>query len=108
MLSELIGSAKLYTSDYVLDEVVTFLNVRCGRDEALKAGRAIMSSELVELVFVSRPVVENTLERFARCAVPSVSFTDICSIAIMGDYQIPRSFTFDNHFASLGVDVLNT
>ena len=102
MFRPLSGAAHLATSDYVLDEVVTFLNARIGHDVAVRAAQALLHSDRVSMIVVTRDVIDRAQQRFAACAIPRISFTDITTSIIVDLHHIDRIFTFDGHFAELG------
>ena len=93
---------RMWTSNFVLDEVMTYLGRRAGGRFAAERGRNILSSEVLTML---RPDLEDEkaalvlLEKFSD---QGVGFTDAISFALMRRHRIRRAFTFDAHFARAG------
>jgi predicted nucleic acid-binding protein len=101
-----LPKAHLHTSDYVLDEVVTLLNARCGRTAAVDALDRIMGTRLVELIVIDRPTLERAAERYRSCSVREASFTDVTSCVLLDQLETREVFSFDGHFRKLGYHLL--
>ncbi len=102
LFNQLLAGGTLYTSDYVLDEVVTFCQARYGHKQACSAATAILKSDFIQLIPLDRKGVEKTYERFLKTSVPGVSFTDVSSVVLMDAFQMDAVFTFDSHFKKMG------
>ena len=100
-----IPLTRLYVSDYVFDEAVTFIECVL-RDHALAmdVGEALLSSPFTTMLRVEEEVFEQAWERFK--AGEGLSFTDCSSFALMDRYGINHAFTFDRHFTEAGFHVL--
>ncbi len=100
-----IPLTRLYVSDYVFDEAVTFIECVL-RDHALArdVGAALLSSPFTTMLRVEDDVFEEAWERFR--AGEGLSFTDCSSFALMDRYGINHAFTFDRHFSEAGFQVL--
>lgn len=103
-------SARLYTTDYVLDEVLTLVFRREVFAEAVS---------FMEGIFVAgqqgRLTIERiTSERFVAAwelrkrfqDKPKISFTDLTSMVIMGERFIKQIVTEDDHFLHVGMGFL--
>jgi len=97
----------LITSDFVLDEVATLLFVRERFDEAER-----FLEDLFEAVSRGQIVVEPiTPGRFSRAwdfrrryrDKPTISFTDLTSMAVMTELGLSRIVTEDRHFLQVGL-----
>lgn len=99
--------ARVYTSDFVLDEVTTLLF----RREAFPEARRFL-----EGVFLAADQGQLTVERItsARFAEawkmrlryhdkPLISFTDLTSMALMSELGITKILTDDDHFLHVGL-----
>jgi len=95
------------TSDYVLDETLTFLNAAAGSKVAsafLDAVLARVAAEDLQLLDVGSVRREQAIAVFRKLA-PSerrLSFTDATSFALMHELSISHAFTADAHFHRAG------
>lgn len=100
--------ARIITTDYVLNEMITLLFLRRPFHEALTFVNELLKTckeRYVELETVS-------WGRFLRAwdlrqkfrDKPRVSFTDLTSFAIMQELKISRVLTGDTHFEQVGMD----
>jgi predicted nucleic acid-binding protein len=101
--------ARLYTTDYVLDEVVTLLFRREPFAEAVGFMLGIFQASQEGRLIIERV----TSERFTAAwelrkrfqDKPKISFTDLTSIVIMRDRNIKKVLTDDDHFTHVGMDL---
>jgi len=99
----------LYTTDYVLDEVMTLIFRREGFTEAVSFMEGIFQASREGHLTIERV----TSERFAAAwelrkrfhDKPKISFTDLTSMVIMRDRNIKKVLTDDDHFTHLGIDL---
>ena len=100
-----IPLTRLYVSDYVFDEAVTFIECVL-RDHALAVdiGAALLSSPFTTMLRVEEEAFEEAWERFR--AGEGLSFTDCSSFALMERLGISHAFTFDRHFTEAGFHAL--
>jgi len=97
----------VFTSDYVLDEVITLLYRRTPHNQATKFLEGILAAAALGHLNIERV----TAERFTRAwslrkqldDKPDISFTDLASMVIMQDRHIGRVFTADVHFSQVGL-----
>jgi predicted nucleic acid-binding protein len=91
----------LYTSTYVLDELVTLILSHRDHDAATAALKRVRQSPMI----VVRPDEEDfgrTCDQFARYDDHEISFTDHMSAVLAADRDIEHVFTFDpDHFRTL-------
>jgi len=95
-----------YTSDYVLDEVVTLTRKRTGSfDAADTVARRILGEgsnpEAFELVDISPGLRAEALELFRRYDGQELSFTDATIIAVCETRGIGSVLSFDDDFDGL-------
>jgi predicted nucleic acid-binding protein len=98
----------LYTSDYVLDEVITLLFRREVFEEAVRFVEGIFKAAERSHLTIERV----TSERFAAAwklrqrfqDKPKISFTDLTSMIIMRERRIKRVLTEDEHFLQVGMN----
>lgn len=97
----------IYTSDYVLDELITLLFRRETYDEAVHFLEGIQSSAALGQLQVERVTSDRFFtawelrKRFQD--KPTISFTDLTSMAIMDERGILKVLTEDEHFIQVGM-----
>jgi uncharacterized protein len=101
-----LSSARLLTSNHVLDETFTLLARRAGYAFAADRADRIYASVSFEIVGTTREHEQSAITLFRRFADQEVSFTDCLSFAIMKDYDVRTAFSFDHHFRSAGFQVI--
>ena len=97
----------LYTSRYVLSELVTLLNRRAGHDDAVRVLGTIRGSESFTVLTLDGTLFDRTCERFARYDDQQISFVDHTSAVLADHHDVDHVFTFDSvDFATLGFTVV--
>ena len=99
--------ARLYTSDYVLDELITLLFRKEVFEEAVRLVEGLFHASEQRLLTIERI----TSGRFASTWTlrrklqdkPRISFTDLSSMAVMEELGIERVLTDDEHFEHVGM-----
>lgn len=98
--------AKLITSDYVLDEVITRLRYDVGHEAARRfielVGRATEAGSLT-VVYIDEALWSEAIQLFLQYADVRLSFTDCVSFALLQRMGITEVFGFDAHFGLMGV-----
>jgi predicted nucleic acid-binding protein len=94
---------RLVTSSFVLDEAVTFLNARGLHREAVRLGRDLLASRLLETVHVDEGLFLRGFELLGARPDQRYSLTDCTSFVLMRDRGIAAALTFDRrHFGAEG------
>lgn len=97
----------LYTSDYVLDELMTLLFKRESYSEAVSFMEGILAAQVqgaLQIEWVSPERFEKAWEMRKRLQdKPQISFTDLSSIVIMTELKINSVLTDDRHFLQVGL-----
>ena len=99
--------SRLFTSNFVLDELFTLLGRRVGYSFAADRAQGIYASKRLSIM---RPNLDEELEAlklFEKYADQKVSFTDCVSFALMSRARIPTVFGFDRHFRLAGFELLS-
>lgn len=97
----------LYTTDYVLDELITLLFRREPAAESVRFVEAILASAAGGQLRIER----TTPDRFAAAwelrkrfaDKPTVSFTDLVSMVVMRERGVRQVLTEDEHFSHVGM-----
>jgi uncharacterized protein len=100
----------IYTSDYVLDELISLLFRRESYPEALNFMNGILSAANLGIIRIERI----TPERFSSAwelrtkylDKPTISFTDFTSMNIMKELKITHVLSQDEHFIQVGMGFL--
>lgn len=86
-----------YISDYIFDEVVTFLKSRCVKAEKIEEfGDSLLNEGSIELLRVGPAAFLRSWELFKKSA--GLSFTDCTSIALSGEFGIRNIASYDSDF----------
>jgi predicted nucleic acid-binding protein len=97
----------LYTSDYVLDELMTLLFKRESYSEAVSFMEGILAAQVqgaLQIEWVSPERFEKAWEMRKRLQdKPQISFTDLSSMVIMTELKISSVLTDDRHFLQVGL-----
>ena len=97
----------IYTSDYVLDEVITLLFRRESYEEAFRFVEGVLGSAALGHIQVERVTSDRFFaawelrKRFQD--KPTISFTDLVSMVIMAERDIQYVLTEDHHFVQVGM-----
>lgn len=96
------GMPSLTTASYVVDEVVTFFNVRGQHGKAVELGEALLASPSVSMVHVSKELLGRGLALLRERPDKRYSLTDCVSFVVMRERGIETAFAFDRHFEQEG------
>jgi predicted nucleic acid-binding protein len=100
-------NASLFTSDYVLDELITLLIKREVFEEAVRFVEGIWAASqqsIIQIEQVNPERFEKTWELRKRFQdKPRISFTDLTSMVIMQEQNIQHIMTKDEHFIQVNL-----
>ena len=96
----------LFTSNYIVDESLTLLRFHCGHHIAVAFRKALATSKLVEVLWVTGALEKAAWNIFEKRSDKEYSFTDCTSFALMDAEAIRTAFTFDEHFSQQGYNVV--
>ena len=95
------------TSNYILDEVYTFLRSNKGKETAISFAEFLaQNSQIVILKRIGLEDEKKAFELFRKLDLSKLSFTDCTSFALMKRLEIKEVFSFDKHFAKAGFEVI--
>ncbi|MEI6262323.1 MAG: PIN domain-containing protein [Deltaproteobacteria bacterium] len=102
-----LRGAKIYTTDYVLDETLTLIFRRLPLELAKISMKSINDSIVqgyLHLVWVSTSLFEEAkVMRLRYDDKPLISFTDLTSMAVMKEIGVTDVITGDEHFEHVGM-----
>jgi uncharacterized protein len=90
------------TSNFVVDELLTYLGRRTDYNFAAEKGRHLYSSERLTILRSTHEDELHALAFLEKYADQQVSFTDCVSFALMRQRKIDQAFSFDRHFSFAG------
>lgn len=99
-------NALLITSDYVLDETITWLRYNISHKVAAEFAVQILSSNVTDIFYIDKAAFTKSLEQFNKYCDQKFSFTDCCSFTLMRTHRIRHAFAFDSHFITAGFELL--
>lgn len=93
---------EIYTSDYILDEVVTLMLKRTKRLElAIEMGEYILKSPRIRKLRVTEEIFDDAWKKFKSLKGKLMSFTDCTSLVLMEKRGIEYIASFDSGFDGL-------
>lgn len=101
-----ISSRPCFTSNHVIDETLTLLARRADYSFAAARAQNFYSSSSLEILFSTREDEIEAIRIFRKLSDQQVSFTDCTSFALMRRYGIGTAFSFDQHFARAGFEMI--
>ncbi len=101
------NNAWLITSDYIIDETITWLRYKAGHKAAVKFWSRVNNSRVTEIIDVDTEIKNSAWKTFLKYTDHELSFTDCTSFAIMKKHKLPKVFSYDSHFKVLGFQVLS-
>lgn len=99
------GGAKIYTSDFVVGEIITVLSQRSGVGKAIEIGGQIMSGDIT-IIYVSKEQMKRALQKFSKQTSKNSRFTDMVNMVLMDELKIDTIFSFDEHYPKNGYKLL--
>jgi predicted nucleic acid-binding protein len=93
----------LLMSNHVFDETMTVVKARLGMRVALQLGLRLRNSRFVELVVFSPAEEQKTWRVFSQYTDKDWSYTDCACLVLARGHELHQAFTFDHHFAQMGL-----
>ena len=93
---------RMLISDYIFDESITTVLSAAGHQIAVKVGDFILSSSIIELVWLDAPVTLKAWDYFKKHSDKMFSFTDCTSFLLMKELRVEKYFSFDSDFRRAG------
>ena len=99
-------NTQLLTTNYVIDETVTWLRYRVNHTIAVQFLDLIENSRatgVLTLVAIDRGPFQDAEQLFRQYDTARLSFTDCTSFAVCQQRNISEAFAFDQHFPMVGI-----
>lgn len=93
---------RIVVTDYILSESITIAMARGGHRTAVTVGEFILGSQVVDLIWLDKPLKLRAWEYFKKHSDKSYSFTDCTSFVVMKEMKIKHFFAFDDDFTRAG------
>lgn len=96
----------LFTTNYIVDEMLTLLRARGENQKAMEIGRLFFSDLLAEIYYLTEEDIFQTWQIFQTFSDKDWSFTDCSSKFICENFRITHAFSFDKHFRQFGTIII--
>lgn len=96
----------LVTTDYVLDETLTFIRMKLGHRLGVQFGERLLESALAQIVAVTSQDRQAAWQIFKKFKDQKLSFTDCTSFAVMKRLGLRQVLTVDKHFQVMGFSLV--
>lgn len=97
------ADAVLLVSNHVFDETMTIIKARLGMRIALQLGLRLRNSRFVEMVVFSTAEEVETWRIFSQYTDKDWSYTDCACLVLARQREVQQAFSFDHHFAQMGL-----
>jgi len=97
-----LSGERLFTSNFVIDEALTYIARHANYSFAAEIGENIYISKCFTVL---RPEMDDEIKAvrfFQKYADQKISFTDCISFVLMNRQKIRKVFSFDRHFEYAG------
>ena len=105
-LKSLQTPGALLVSNHIFDEVMTLTKARLGVHTARQLGMRLRNSRLIELIVVDGGEEAAAWRLFSSYDDKAWSYTDCLCLALAQGRGIGQAFSFDHHFAQMGLQML--
>jgi len=96
----------LLVSNHIFDEAMTLTKARLGVSAARQLGMRLRNSSLIEIVVADSALEAATWRLFSSYGDKAWSYTDCVCLALAQNRGINQAFSFDHHFAQMGLQML--
>ena len=97
------NATRLLTTDFVIDETLTLLRYRAGRDATVRFGEMAFSGELCRVEHITKPDQQKAWQLFLKYQDHCFSFTDCTSFILMKRLDIHTAVAIDQDFRGFGL-----
>lgn len=98
--------ARLITSNFVFDEVVTLCRYRLGHRTAVRAGKILLDGSVLDLIRVMPEDERSAWSTFQSRKDKAYSFTDCTSFELMRRLGLREAVALDADFRQEGFDIV--
>jgi predicted nucleic acid-binding protein len=101
-LHQVRNQVSLITSDYVLNEALTFLLYKGNKNVAVRCGQWALDATFVDIIHIDESTWLEAWKLFQAYEDKEWAFTDCTSFILMRRYSLWQAFSFDHHFTQAG------
>lgn len=102
------NKSSFVTTNFILDEVYTFLRARKNKKTAVDFSKLLSeSTSIIKIIRITVVDEKKAFQFFKKINGRGVSFTDCTSFALMKRLGLTLVFTFDNDFSKAGFDLIS-
>ena len=102
VINKKLPYTKYFTSNYVIDETVTFVLYQRSHIDAVRILNMIRESRFLKILRVTEEVEKKADIHFKKYSDQKISYTDCTSKVLMVENGINTAFTFDKDFDIMG------
>lgn len=95
-------NGRMFLTDYIFDECITGIMSGAGHTQASMAGRFILESSIMSIVWLDQEIKLRAWEYFIKHDDKEYSFTDCTSFVLMKEMDLRYYLAFDRHFEQAG------
>ena len=99
--------ATLLTSDYILDELLTWFSTRQPKhilEKLVDALQKMQSAGEIRMLDIDKTIFKKGLEVLLKFSDHKISFTDATSYVLYRDFSLDEVFTLDDDFKKMRLD----
>jgi predicted nucleic acid-binding protein len=100
------AAGSLLVSNHVFDETMTTVKARLGMQVALQLGLRLRNSRFVEMVIFSPGEEQEIWRIFSTYVDKAWSYSDCACLVLAQRRDIQHAFSFDQHFAQMGLTMV--
>ncbi|MHA2017850.1 MAG: type II toxin-antitoxin system VapC family toxin [Promethearchaeota archaeon] len=89
----------VYISDYVFDEVTTYIRKKINQEASILVAEAMLDSQNIEIIFMNEKIFNASYHIFKM--YDRLSFTDSSIVVIMKNMGIQFLYSFDEGFDNI-------
>ena len=101
-LKTLLQDYRLYLTDFIIFETITYLNCSIGRHDLALRFLEKANESILTITPVGEAVKKEALELFKKYSDKSLSVTDCACFVIMKEKGVQKYAGFDDHFKQMG------
>ncbi|MBI2341077.1 MAG: PIN domain-containing protein [Deltaproteobacteria bacterium] len=98
-------SARLFTTNFILDETITRIRTLAGVEMAYQIAQDLLNSKKYRMITVDEQICLKALEKLRKYSDKILSFTDCTSFVVMEQMKIRTALAFDDDFVKVGFQV---
>ena len=103
---KIIGKSELYTSNHIIDEIITFLMRNTTPSFTIEKANLLYQTDVYKILHSDIEEELHALRILEKYQDQDLSFTDCLTVSLMKRHNIKEIFTFDRHFKLFGLNLI--